>query len=418
MAVFVWSSQSNQSMRIALVSSLFPPYSIGGAEAMAARLALALRAEGHEVAVVSTGAASERTRAGYRLDNWEGLPVWRIAPRNFYWIYDKPRLQPNGLMRAAWHFVDLWNPSVLAPLREVFRRIQPDVVNTHNVDGISPVVWSVAGESTTAIAHSLHDCHLICTHAVLRRRDGTICESLCTTCRLYASYHALFQTHVRTLIAPTHAIADLHRSHGWTAPRIEVIPNSVEAPSTSEPVIPGDGPLRILFLSRLEHEKGCQTLLSVIADYHGRTDMEFHIAGRGSCADQFAQVADSHWNVKWHGFVDGARKQHLLSSSDVFLQLSECYDAAPLGLLEALSVGLHIVGTQIGGIPELLAGAGQLIHPGDAQSLGAILSDLAACKERLRDKRAQRIVSAARFGPREMATEYLRVFSSLVTSAR
>lgn len=384
---------------------------------MAARLALAMRAQGHDVAIVSTCGTTERTTAGYRVDNWEGLPVWRIAPRNFYWIYDKPRLRPNGPMRAAWHFVDLWNPSVLAPLRQVFRRIQPDVVNTHNVDGISPAVWPVASEYTSAIAHTLHDCHLICTHAVLRRRDGSICQSLCGTCRIYASYHALFQSYVRALIAPTHAIADLHRSHGWTTPSIEVISNAVEAPSANEPDIPGSGPLRVLFLSRLEQEKGCQTLLSVIANCRERTDVEFHIAGHGSCAGEFVRVAENQRNVKWHGFVDGASKQHLLSSSDVFLQISECYDAAPLGLLEAQSAGLHIVGTDIGGIPELLAGAGQLIHPGDAPALGTILSDLAARIEELRGKRSQRIAAAPRFGPREMAAEYLRVFSSLAASA-
>lgn len=405
-------------MRIALVSSLFPPYSIGGAEAVAAQLASALRDMGHAVNVVSTCGATQRTASGYRVDDWEGIPVWRIAPRNFYWIYDKARTRPNGLVRASWHCVDLWNPSVLAPLREVFRRIQPDVVNTHNVDGLSPAVWPVASEFTSAIAHTLHDCHLICTHAILRRRDGTICQSLCTACRVYATYHTLFQTHVRTLIAPTRAVAALHRGHGWTVPNVEIVPNAVEAHPMRESDFPIAGPLRILFLSRLENEKGCDTLLSLMAKYRSQAEVEFHIAGRGSYADKFARMAESSKQVRWHGFVSGDMKHHLLASCDVFLQLSECYDTAPLGLLEALSAGLYVVGTDIGGIPEMLAGAGTLIRPGDTRSLATTLAALDGSKAALRLGRKQRIASVALYGPREMATEYVRAFSSLIALAR
>src|SRR5690606_28443120 len=114
-------------------------------------------------------------------DEWKGIRVWRLAPLNLYWRYDRETLRPNRLARALWHAVDLWNPSTIAPLEAVLRRIRPDAVNTHNIDGLSPAVWQVARRHAPVV-HTLHDCHLLCPRATMQRRDGTICPRLCSLC--------------------------------------------------------------------------------------------------------------------------------------------------------------------------------------------------------------------------------------------
>jgi glycosyltransferase involved in cell wall biosynthesis len=54
-------------------------------------------------------------------------------------------------------------------------------------------------------------------------------------------------------------------------------------------------------------------------------------------------------------------------------------EAAPLGVLEAMSIGLPVVATDHGGAPEVLGSAGLLVPPADtralADSLGVLLSD-------------------------------------------
>jgi glycosyltransferase involved in cell wall biosynthesis len=404
-------------MRIALVSALFPPYAIGGAETVAAELARALRLAGHQVDVVSTCRREAVSRPGYRVDEWAGIRVWRIAPWNFYWSFDKRDQNPNGLVRAGWHMVDLWNPSVVHPLRQVLDQIRPEVVNTHNIDGFSPALWQAARRYTRAIAHTLHDCHLICMRGTMRRRDGTVCQQeLCGSCRVYAAYHALFRRHVKVLISPTRTLAELHRRNGWSDLPIECVQNAVEAPLLRDADLPDSGPLRILFMSRLEREKGCEALLSVIPLFNEMSGVEFHLAGSGLYADRFAQLAARHGHVYFHGFVSGPSKYELLRSSDVFLQLSECHDNAPLSLLEARQSGLHMVGTNVGGIPELIGGlqGGDLIQPGDTQALYGVLTALAGNAESVRLQRRRRLASGAPYGYRQMADAYLQIFSSLL----
>jgi glycosyltransferase involved in cell wall biosynthesis len=406
-------------MRIAIVSSLFPPFNIGGAEQVAAQLALALHRLGHKVEVISTCRRSEIAGGRYRTDEWEGLRVWRVAPLNLYWRFDKDQ-HPNPLVRAGWHAVDLWNPSIVSPLKQVLDHIQPEVINTHNIDGLSPAVWKLAQNQTDAIVHTLHDYHLLCPRATMQRRDGTICEELCRFCKVYARYHRLFQSHVRVLLAPTAAIGELHRRSGWQGTPIETIRNGVDVGVIEPPSIQAGDPLRIAFMSRLEREKGCDALLTVIERLRESNEIQFHLAGRGSYESRFADLARHAPNVIWHGFVTGRKKHELLSRTDVFLQLAQCRENAPLSLIEARLYGLYLLGTDVGGIPEYIDSpeSGRLIPPGDMEQLAMTLQELVARKQPLRNGRSERLRMNTTYGTREMAEAYLKVFRSLVERPR
>lgn len=406
-------------MNIALISSLFPPYTVGGAERAASQLALALRRLGEQVDVVTTCARRDLHGGRYRIGEWEGIRVWSIAPLNLYWRFDRETAPPSRLVRTAWHAVDLWNPSTIAPLDEVLRRIRPEAVNTHNIDGLSPVAWQVAGRYAPVI-HTLHDCHLLCPRATMQRRDGTVCPKLCGFCRVYALYHRAFQNSVRVLAAPARAAVELHRRHGWTGPRVEIIRNAVDVPPVEAPGLPEGAPLRVLFLSRLEREKGCETLMRAVQLLGEAASIEFHLAGRGVYAPHFAELARGMRHVFWHGYVEGAARHDLLSATDVFLQLSECRENAPLALIEARRYGLYLVGTAIGGIPEEISGPelGQLIPPCRPEELSRLLRLLADGRDALRSARRLRLARGGCYGTREMALEYLRVFRSVAARSR
>src|SRR5947209_17515751 len=67
-----------------MLSSLWPPAVLGGAEVYAAELAGRLRARGHDVGVVTAGAPGDDVVASvpawpYRLDEFAGQPVWKRA---------------------------------------------------------------------------------------------------------------------------------------------------------------------------------------------------------------------------------------------------------------------------------------------------------------------------------------------------
>jgi len=64
----------------------------------------------------------------------------------------------------------------------------------------------------------------------------------------------------------------------------------------------------------------------------------------------------------------------LLSAMDLFA-LSSRSEGAPLAVMEAMAVGLPVVATRVGGLPELIpeGRAGFLVPPGDATALAEAL---------------------------------------------
>jgi glycosyltransferase involved in cell wall biosynthesis len=246
----------------------------------------------------------------------------------------------------------------------------------------------------------------------MQRRDGTLCSGLCATCQIYAAYHTRFQDCLNTFIAPSKVIGDVHWSAGWRVPTV-VVPNGVDLPEASIPESAPNLPLQVVFMSRLVAEKGCDTMLKTIESFRDCRDIHFHVAGKGAYENRFNRLADSVSNLTWHGYITGSAKTALLGAGDVFLQLSECPENAPLALLEARRYGLYLIGTKIGGIPEIIDCAeGELFGVADAATLRSMLLGQIAKRALLRAQRQSRIACNRGYDVREMARQYLNVFYS------
>lgn len=101
-----------------------------------------------------------------------------------------------------------------------------------------------------------------------------------------------------------------------------------------------------------------------------------------------------------HGVVAGTQKAALLAGADVFVLPSIAPEGQPLAILEAMAVGLPVVATPQGAIPDMVVEGetGRLIPGGDigalADALGAFAANLAMCA---RMGQAARARYAARF---------------------
>jgi glycosyltransferase involved in cell wall biosynthesis len=78
--------------------------------------------------------------------------------------------------------------------------------------------------------------------------------------------------------------------------------------------------------------------------------------------------------VSYRGWVIGNEKQELLKTSDVFV-LPSYNEGLPISILEAMTHGMPIISTPVGGIPEIVVPGrnGYLVEPGDVLSLSRSL---------------------------------------------
>jgi glycosyltransferase involved in cell wall biosynthesis len=142
----------------------------------------------------------------------------------------------------------------------------------------------------------------------------------------------------------------------------------------------GDGPL-VLTVGRLAPQKDYPTLLSVAAEVaKDRPDVEFLVVGDGPLRDNLqARIDAEGLPVRLLGHRDDVAD--LLGAADVFL-LTSHWEARALVLQEALQVGVPVVATAVGGVPELVGDSAVLAFPGDSRALAdgvrKVLDDPAA----------------------------------------
>jgi glycosyltransferase involved in cell wall biosynthesis len=351
--------------RVLMVSSLWPPTVLGGAEVYAASLAEHLRSAGHEVGVVTLGVpgpdvVGEVPPRPYRLDEFASQAPWR---------------------RAIFHALDVYRPTTSRVIADACARFRPDVVHTHCVQGLSSLALETPSRVGIAHVHTLHDYWLLCQRASLVKRDGTACEARCGSCRLISANRnwQIARHPPDVVIGVSEAIAAEHRHVPWVEPRLEVILNPIDAVVRAQS---GEhDPLTFGYLGQVTRTKGVATLVEAFTGA-GLPRARLVIAGDGSLRPALAAAA--HRGVELLGWVDAAGKEAFFSATDCLVVPSEWKEPAPLVVNEARARGIPVIGARIGGIPELVAPASRpLLFPsGDTAELRARLRQFASSPER------------------------------------
>ena len=129
----------------------------------------------------------------------------------------------------------------------------------------------------------------------------------------------------------------------------------------------------ILFLGRLTNNKGLSDLLNamklVIPLY---PNCQLVLGGDGEMAffKDLTMKLGLSANVKFLGWVEGAEKTKLLSSSSIFV-LPSYAEGFPVGIVEAMAHRMAIIATSVGGVTDAITSGteGILISPGDVNGL-------------------------------------------------
>ena len=160
---------------------------------------------------------------------------------------------------------------------------------------------------------------------------------------------------------------------GLSPERTVVLTNPVDFPTTV-PDRSGLDKITLLFLGRVGQRKGAFDLLQAFSKL-SKEDKErtaLILAGDGELNDAYevAESLDIQPFVSITGWLSQAKCKDLLAQADIFV-LPSYNEALPMSILEAMSWGLPIISTPVGGIPEIIIPykTGILVTPGDVQGI-------------------------------------------------
>ncbi len=331
-----------EPLSILFVSNLYPPDTRGGAEWVVHDLVKALAARGHSVHVLTSGRndpGDARVLRGLRL-------------------HGPPPRRPLGRLRhlAAEEYYDGANAEIT---RRALRRILPDVVALHAPTGLShSILWTLGRSGVPLLLH-LHDTWL---------RD------FLGHPRLGPVNRRFFRT---ALAGPWKAVAVSRRlgqitvEAGLDESRVEVVYNGVRAPVDG--LVETARENRALFVGRAAPFKG----LHVAAETG--IDVDHLGGGDPSYIDSCRRISSDR--IRSLGSVPRHEVSRIMARYPVLILPSVGEEACPLSILEAMAAGCVPVGSEIGGIPELIRPEGEepcglLVPPGDAGALGAAVRKL------------------------------------------
>ena len=109
----------------------------------------------------------------------------------------------------------------------------------------------------------------------------------------------------------------------------------------------------LLYFGRIAPVKGLRTLIKAAAPLQ---EVPLYIVGDGPQQTELQRwVEDNGWShIHFLGFQSGQRLHDLIRGSITTVLPSEWYENCPMSVLEALALGRPVVGSRIGGIPELI----------------------------------------------------------------
>ena len=184
------------------------------------------------------------------------------------------------------------------------------------------------------------------------------------------------------------AVSESTRDHhlhvsGLQSERVVVIPNGTDlAPYTeistatraairAELAIPSDAPV-IMTVAIQRSEKGLHHMITAMPAVRARHPRALYVlVGDGperAALERRVALLNLADAIRFTGLRDDVPA--MLSAADVFVQPS-LSDALPTTLIEAMAAGVPAVGTNVGGIPEIISPGrtGVLVPPGSASAL-------------------------------------------------
>jgi glycosyltransferase involved in cell wall biosynthesis len=287
----------------------------------------------------------------------------------------------------------------------------PDVVNTHNVAAFSVAAWSAADRLNIPIVHTMHDQYLLC-HRSTMFRNGRNCSRQCQSCVVLGSPRKHASKRVDVAVGVSRFILERHKRLGYfQSAESMVIYNTGLVDASQAMRRPRSGEkLRFGFLGQIIPTKGVHALIdALLADE--LQDAELWIAGRGEGGDyenDLRRRTQAAPNIRWLGYVKPAE---LFENIDVLVVPSLWHDTAPLVVLEAASHGVPVLGSDRGGIAELIPpSAGWTFDPGDPAELRKALIRCKQTAAQLPQMSQACMNYARQFNSSDWCRQYLSAF--------
>ena len=367
-------------MRICFISNLFPPYGRGGAERVVEEEALALKALGHDVSIITACPLPEDGSLEPRMTVEKGLRIYRFYPLNLFFYGELGRHSP--MTRLFWHLRDVGNGHAARTVERILRLERPEIAHTHNLKGIGFGVPALLKKLRIRHAHTLHDVQLAVPSGLILKGKEKSFGVTDPMSRFFASMARARFASPDIVISPSRFLLRFHEERGFFPHAQKVLlPNP--APNVSPARHATSSETRFLFLGQIETHKGVLTLIEAFRRLvKERPKARLDVVGTGSAMDAARAAAGKDLRISFYGKKNPAQFADMFSKTDYTVVPSLCYENAPTVIVESFAYGVPVAAASIGGAAELVQHE-KNGYVFESDNVGSLVATLArACDEK------------------------------------
>lgn len=234
--------------------------------------------------------------------------------------------------------------------------------------------------------------------------------------RVLISFNVKIWQSADRVIALSRGLANLAHQSAPNIP-MKVIYNGIDTCIFRPVKVNNNGRISLITVSRLLQRKGIHFLIEALHRMK-RDDLNLLIVGKGNYEEALKEQAyrlNLQDKITFYGYCPNENLPYLYAQADIFV-LPSLTESFGIVFAEAMACGLPIIGTTVGGIPEVVIDRenGILVPPRDVEALlQAIrqLSDNSQLRAKMRQNNIRRIADC--FSWETVSSQYLSEYISI-----
>jgi len=335
-------NDKKNTKKICLINNLYKPYNRGGAERTIEMSVDKLIKDGNKIFIITT-----KPRDQCSIFNEQHLIKEYYLP-SFYYNLNKIPI----FFRLFWHIWDIFDFVNYFKVKKILKKEKPDIVITHNLKGISYLIPLVIKKLGIKHIHTLHDIQLLHPSGLMLYGQEYKINNFFA--KIYTQISKYFFASPDTVISPSKWLMKMHTDREFFKNSKLGMEKNYNIQKSYKNNI-NNKCTNLLYVGQIEKHKGILFLVNVFKNLkQDKIKYKLTIVGNGSKLKEIKNLTKYNKNISILGKKNKHKVKEFMQSADYLIVPSLCYENSPTVIYEAMKVGLPIIASHIGGIPELV----------------------------------------------------------------
>lgn len=343
---------SQDRLKVALISTSYAPWLLGGAERSIKELCEDLTSSGHSVRVLVLGPKSR----GTTFETVDGVEVVRYGS-NAFAPFEHGGENRTVLSKVRFHAGELARIGTYRFIMAELANFKPDVVHLNNIAGLGWIAWLATRNYPTV--QTLRDYYLCCLNNTGSHK-GVCCQRALTPCAFARAPFRILKFRPTLFAAVSDRTLDIHRMRGALKASDNAItvynqPSLGIERAAIHRVDERTAGLTFGMLGRIGRDKGTWLALEAFrraSSVVGARAIRLVIAGSGSAQEEILlknYVAENPQVT----FIGTTTPASFFQRVDVALVPTQWEEPFGRSAAEALQAGIALIASRVGGLSEV-----------------------------------------------------------------